>query len=299
MLKLEFTEEEINHEDEATIDYSGLYDIPMNEYQNADALSNSDLQIFKANHSSYIWNKEAPTDPLKVSSNDFGTALHTSLLEPELFEESVKVSSVKGRATDAFIRMQTDFPDKIILTEIEYNQIKIMTESAKCDPMFNRVLGAEGTCESSIFVIDPRTGLKLKIRPDKIINNGKMLPLFNDVKSSADIDEWRNDRQWINPLFKFGYGFTACFYLYVGSIYYGEELTRYNFNVVSKSSTLGKYPVSVFTISKEELIELGFWAEMISALDEFAKCKESGNFTSYERFPAFNIFTDETIEFKE
>lgn len=296
MLKLNFTEQELNPN--AIIEYSGLHHIPMSEYQDADALSNSDLQIFKQNTSSYIWNKEAPSDPAKVSSSDFGTALHTAMLEPELLKGSIKISSTKGRTAQAFLDMQAEFPDKIILTESEYEQIKIMSDSAKCDPMLKRILDAKGTCEVSIFVDDPRTGLKLKIRPDKVIDNDKVV-LLNDVKSSADIAEWRNDREFINPLFKFGYGFTAAYYLYVGSIHYGIELDRYNFLVVSKSSQMGKYPVSVFTITKEELIELGFWNEMTETLDRFAECKAKNNWLSYERFPAFNIYSEETIEFKD
>ena len=275
--------------------HHGLYEgMEMQTYREADGLANSELQLFDKNPASYMWNKQAPTDVIKVTSADFGTALHTSLLEPELFDDSVLVSDTKGRTAEAFHKMQMAHKDKIILTETEYNKIKIMTESAKCDPMFNHALQSKGICEASIFVTDPTTGVAMKIRPDKVIMNDQVM--LADVKSSADLDEWRQDKQWLNPLFKFGYGFTAAYYLHAGSIHFNQELTKYTFLVVSKSARMGKYPVSVFIITKDELIEYGFWQQMLDALSEFAKREKSGNFMSYEKFPEFHIYNEESVE---
>ncbi len=297
MLELTFDESELTPVNKQVTTYNGLYEIEMSEYRKADFLANSELQTFTKNPSSYVWSKTAPSDPIKATSADFGTALHTSLLEPELYEDTILVASTKGRTAQAFLDFQKANNDKLCLTDAENNQIKIMSESAKCDPMFKRILDAKGICEASIFVTDPRTGLDLKIRPDKIITACNP-PLFCDVKSAASIDEWRNDRTFINPLFNFGYGFTAAYYLYVGSIFYGVELNDYNFLVVSKSAILGKYPVSVFTISKTELIDLGFWDEMLDALDDFAKTKHSDKWCHYEQFPVFNIYKDDSVDVK-
>ncbi|MDG1858093.1 MAG: PD-(D/E)XK nuclease-like domain-containing protein [Emcibacteraceae bacterium] len=289
MMVLDF-EEEL-----AEAKLSGLYpEMPMDEYRKADGLANSELQLFKVNPASYEWNKQAPSDPLKATSADFGTALHSSILEPETYEDSVIVSSTKGRTSDAFVNFQRAHTDKLVLTEIEYDQIAIMTNSAECDPMFNKILCAEGICESSIFVTDPTTGVDCKIRPDKIYFTDK--PNLCDVKSAADLDEWRQDKPWLNPLFKFNYGFTAAYYLHIASIHYQMELTEYTFLVVSKSARLGKYPVSVFVITKEELIEYGFWDEMIGSLASFAERQRGGDFTSYESFPEFHLYQDEKVE---
>lgn len=289
---LEFDESDFAETEQKLV---GLHaEMPMSVYRKAPHLANSEAQIFETNPASYQWNKNAPSDPLKVNSADFGTALHTALLEPELLEDSIIVSGTKGRTAEAFVKLQRQHEDKIVLTETEYDQIQVMAESAYCDPMFAKALNAKGLPEASIFVTDPRTGLDLKIRPDKII--GEDQPMFGDVKSAADLDEWRQDKPWLNPLFKFGYGFTAAYYMYVGSIHYGFEMQKYTFLVVSKSASLGKYPVSVFVITKDELIEYGFWQRMIDTLDDFAKRKESGNFMSYEKFPQFHIYQEEDVE---
>lgn len=280
------------------VEFLGFHDILMDVYRNADGLANSELQIFANNPSGYIWCKNSPSDPTKADASDFGTALHCSLLEPHLYDDLVIIASTKGRTAQAFIDMQLSNKDNIVLTDNEDSQIKIMTESANCHPMFKRILDAKGACEGSIFVDDPRTGLRLKIRPDKIIDSCNP-PIFTDIKSTKSLDDWRSDTLWKNPLFDMGYGFTAAFYLYVGSIYYGVEMKTYNFAVISKSSSLGKYPVSVFTITKDQLIEYGFWSEMTEALDRFAECKEKDKWTCYEQFPEFRIFNDETISFVE
>ena len=270
--------------------------IPMQEYRNADGLSNSDLQIFKNNPSSYVWVKNAPSDPLKETTSDVGTATHTMLLEPHLFDDSVIVTDIKGRITKGFEALQREHSDKIVLTEIEAEQIKIMSISAKCDPMINFILNSKGPCEASIFVTDPITDLELKIRPDKISidNTGRITPV--DVKTTASLDEWRSDVKWKNPLFNFGYGFTAAYYLYVASIHYGVELDEYCFLVVQKSASLGKYPASTFTISKDELIHYGFWQDMLDTLQYFKYCQDNNLWTTKENFPEFYVEGDEVFD---
>ena len=262
--------------------------ISMQEYRQHEALSNHELQLFKNNPSTFIWNKFAPSDLNKVGTSDKGTALHDLLLEPETYDDLIIVADVKGRQTQAFQKLQFENPDNIILTEIEAEEVRIMADSATHDPMFKSLLDAEGTCESSIFVTDPITGLELKIRPDKICYfNGN--PLLTDLKTTSSIDDWRNEQRWKNPLFTFGYGFTAAYYLYVGSIHFGVELDQYVFPIVQTSASLGKYPATVFTISKDELIHYGFWQDMLDTLAYFKICKDNNNWSTMESFPEFYV----------
>lgn len=276
-----------------------IKNISMQEYREHDSLSNHELQIFKNNPASFIWNKKAPSDPSKVGTSDLGTALHAKLLEPETYDDLIIVADVKGRTTVAFTKLQIQNPDNIILTEIEAEQVRIMADSASHDPMFESILKADGYCESSIFVKCPNTGLDLKIRPDKVCLNIFGSPTLSDVKTTKSIADWRNTAKWKNPLFEFGYGFTAAYYLYVGSIHFGVELQEYIFPIVQTSSMLGKYPVSVFKITKAELIEIGFWDEMLETLQYFANCKAENQFTTFEYFPSFaSAFKDEEVEIK-
>lgn len=262
---------------------SGIYkDLPEKEYRSDSALCNSELQLFSKCASLYAWDKEAPQDPKKADTADLGSALHVMLLEPQNFEQKVMVSSVKGRKTKMFEDEVLSNPDKIVLTEEELAQLRVTELSCKANPMFNRVLSSKGSCETSIFVEDKSRDLNLKIRVDKIIDLST--PLFCDLKYTANIKDWRSDKEWINPLYEKGYGFTAAFYLYVGSLHYGVDLQEYVFPLAQKSVELGRYPATVFTIKREQLEDGGFWQEVQSNLDNFAEAYHSDNFSTFEYF---------------
>lgn len=259
--------------------------ISNNEYRKMEGVSNSDLLMIKENPSDFPWSKVAPVDESKVATKDFGTALHTALLEPEKFDDDVLVSSVSGRTTKTFMKEVTDNPEKVVLTEVEAERIRIMQASAKCHPSLNRFLTAEGDRESSIFVYDNDFGVWLKCRPD--IDAWPVCRFVGDLKSTEDIGKWREHVEWKNPLYTFNYGHTAAFYLYAMSIYYGQEVGTYKFGLSQKTISLGKYPCSVFTITKHELVELGFWDNMLNNVGEYADRLKRNDWMHEESFPAF------------
>lgn len=264
----------------------GLFDISDSDYRALPALSNHELQLFAKDPSLYAWNKSAPVDPNKSATAEFGKALHVMILEPENFDDKIMVSSFKGKTAQGFIKEQVENPDKIVVTETELDQLKVMKLSAMANPMFKRIMEADGgKGEQSIVVHDEARNIDLKIRVDWLIDS---LPLPCDLKTTADIEDWRSDKEWINPLYKMGYGFTAAFYLYVMEIYYQKDMNEYIFPIVQKSASLGRYPVSVFRITKEELVGLGFWDLVQVNITNFSEAYHSNRFTSFEQFPRFN-----------
>lgn len=270
--------------------------ISNSEYRAIDAVSNSELLMIKQNPADYDWSKTAPEDPAKVATKDFGTALHTALLEPEQFANDVLVSSVDGRNTKTFEKEVTDNQDKTVITEVEAERIRIMQASALCHPALHRFLTIEGDRESSIVVYDAEFDCWLKIRPD--IDASVKHGFVGDLKSTELISNWREPVEWRNPLFTYGYGHTAAFYLYVSSLFYGREIETYKFGLCQKTISLGKYPCSVFTITKPELIELGFWGDMLNNLSIYSERKKSGDWFYEESFPMFGRDTMQ-IEFSE
>lgn len=256
------------------------------EYRDADGLANSILLLMENNPSDVQWLKNAPRDVTKSVAADFGSALHTAILEPELFESSVYVSSVAGRTTKTFSKEIEDNPGKIVLTETEVQQIKLMQASGIAHPAFNLCVSMGNHYESSIFTHDDRFDLDLKIRPD--IDAFEVHGYLANLKTTASLDDWRSDRFWINPLFKFNYGHDAAYALYVASLFYGEEVTTYKWPVLQKSISLGRYPVGLFTITKDELVELGFWHQMLINLEKYAECYHNSKWLHEESFPSFS-----------
>ena len=137
--------------------------------------------------------------------------------------------------------------------------------------------------------------LTLKIRPDIDIEG----ELIANLKTTANLDDWRVDlgKHWIHPLYKFGYGHGAAYELYVSSIFYGKDIDVCYFPVVQKTPSLGRYPVAVFRITKQELIDYGFWDEMLNNLKEYADRLKRDDWLCLESFTPPNF--GDSIEFEE
>lgn len=265
-------------------------DMPMDEYQSAQGISNGGLQMIEKNPSKFAWIQNAPQDPTKSSAASFGTVTHTALIEPELFEGSFLIGPTKSRDTKAFIEFKGEHPDKLVLLESEYDQIRLTVDSAKADPTLTKYLSEmEFDPEASIFVDDPeRPGVVRKIRID--VNYAEYgFNEIGDVKTTKDIEDWRSPLPWKNPLFAYGYGHTAAYYLDTASLHYGRSIDVYTFILIQKTAEFGRYPVEVFSITREELEMYGFFDQMNANLDEYEERKNADDWVSVSRFPVFNI----------
>lgn len=274
-----------------------IENMPHDEYLKADGLSNSELIMVGQSPADYIWSKAAPVDASKAATKDFGTALHMAILEPHLYNDSVLVSSVKGRETKTFMQEVTDNPDKVVLTELEAEKVRVIKASAMAHPVFSDIVIESKLSEVSIFADDHATGLKYKIRPDLDLVESK--GFMADVKTTKDLADWRNDKPWINPLHTLNYGHTAAFYLHVASLHYGFDVNVYKFLVVQKTASLARYPVSVFAVDRDYLQANGFWQQMLDNLATFAKCNDFGAWDFDELPPMFEQQEETTIEFVE
>lgn len=267
----------------------GLFtDIEQDDYRAIDALANSDAVMIERNPADYIWSRNAPVNYSKVQTKDFGTALHCALLEPDEYENLVFVSSVKGRNTKSFEQEVIDNPNNIVLTADEAEQIKVMVGSVNAHPTAAHLLSQQGQAECSVIAKDSVRDVFLKCRPDK--NLIESIDVCLDVKTTGCIDDWRSDKEWINPLFKFDYGHQAAFYMHTLSLHYGFEVNRFVFIAVSSSVALGRYPVGVFEITKDQLIAWGFWQRMTANIERFKHCRDNNDWLHSE---SFNFYSDD------
>lgn len=276
-----------------------ILNMPDKDYRAAEGVANSELKLIENSQSDYIWSKNAPVDATNNESAQLGTALHCKLLEPERYDDLVLVASVKGRTTKAFQEMQADNPNNIVLTPDEAEKINIMAASVSVHPSASAIINATGDCESSIFATDPETGVLLKCRPDK--DCVKSLGALVDVKTTAVIDDWRakdsfgNNLRWKNPLFAYDYGHQAAFYLYTAGLHYGFDINKFIFVVVSKSISMGKYPVGVFSVTRQELQAWGFWDRMLDNIEKYQMCHETNTWIAEEGF-SFEIIHDDNVD---
>lgn len=271
-------------------DYLGKHFISDSAYRNADGLANSDALMISDNPSDFVWSKSAPKDERKSHTTDLGTALHCRILEPERYEDLIFISSVKGRNTDKFSKEVEENKCKLVLTKDENDQIELMAKSVYSHPAAKSLLDLKGDCESSVFVVDNEYGVKIKCRPDKdcVLSSG----IIVDVKTTASLDDWRSDKEWVNPLFKFSYGHQASFYTDALEQHHKKDIDSFVFLVIQKNVELGRYPVGVFQISKHELIELGFWSSHRDNISEYKRCVDSDDWIHIEPF-RFKVDSDD------
>ena len=56
--------------------------------------------------------------------------------------------------------------------------------------------------------------------------------------------------------------------------------------------------IELISTTKDELIEYGFWEEMLETLRDFANKKANNDWTHFERFPVFETYQDGNVEIK-
>lgn len=166
---------------------SGMYDLPMAEYRGQPAdgmsLSASDaivLSNYTPAHLQASWAEEAEGDDSKQS--DFGTVIHTLLLEPHREAKSLAVVDAddwrKKAAQEA--RDAAREAGQIPILAKDYDRAQDAVAAVMRHPLAEALL-KDGKAEQSFFAKDKDTGLYRKARPD-LYTSGRVLV---DVKTVA------------------------------------------------------------------------------------------------------------------
>lgn len=189
----------------------GIHAISNEAYHAANGISRSQLMLLDKSpyHFWYhVLSGEAEKKESTANMN-IGSAFHTRLLEPELFDNEYAIMPSIDRRTkqgkedyQAFI---DDSKGKIVLTLEQFEKIDTMAQLVKRHEIVSTLLD-EAVFEQSIFWTDPETGLQFKTRPD--IWSDKMIV---DLKTIADASLYKMKRSALD------YGY----YLQAGMAYEG------------------------------------------------------------------------------
>jgi len=226
------------------------------EYRSAKAWSKSDLDSAHKSTALIEWNKNSPTDGSE--SIELGTDVHCAILEPDVFaKDYVKmpefgVSKAGREKAESF---SNAMQGKIILTTPQYEKVIAMRDSVLAHPVANRLLTKLGVSEASIF--GEINGIKVKARPDRIVDTSHYGYMLVDVKKTADIDKFK----W--SVRDFRYHVQAAYYSDIykqwlkehNKDYKGEPI-RFVFVVVGEKRSIGRHPVRVFELP-EETVDIG------------------------------------------
>lgn len=201
----------------------GFHDIPMHEYLALPYWSSSLIGGWKTRTPKYMkWLRDGGRDREETASSSLGSLTHTAVLEPDLldvlyvcepepdpdvFLTSAGKPSSNPRATKGFKDAVAELAasGRSVVTHAAMRAAKEMRDAVHCHSTAAALLQAEGAIEVSGVVTDPETGVRCRVRPDKLVD---ALGANCNLKTSEN----PNADAWVHDLYRFGYFRDFAFY---------------------------------------------------------------------------------------
>lgn len=199
---------------------------------------------------------------------EFGTLIHTLVLEPHLFLAQYAVFPGKRNGRDKdFKAFCAANMGKSVIDEVVLGAARILVDKILHRMFRGRPFGdylSEGEPEASIYFADPVTGVQCRIRIDLLHPE-----FLFDLKTSAFIAE----RDWVRHALSLDYDLQAYMYSLGLCLFTGRQ-TPVPFVFITAESDL-PFSVSAFTAGESFLVEGGRkYREAISA---FTACNSVGH----------------------
>lgn len=175
----------------------GIYRIEHEAYHASPGVSSSQLKSILKKSPAHAQVKIETTPAM-----EFGTAFHTALLEPELFDEqyTVRPEGVDFRTADGK-QWRADNEHKTILKNEDYDRIQAMLESVYKSKYWDRIKGYDR--ELACVSRHKETGMLVKCKPDMLGD------LIVDIKTTKDA----SPEGFKKSLYSyFNYALSAAFY---------------------------------------------------------------------------------------
>ena len=160
------------------------------DYHALKAVSPSQIKVLGRSPLHYFDQFLAPDREKKeaTAAMELGTALHTAVLEPDLWDATVAVPKHSfDRRTKAGKEMAAEFEKeaegKIVLSPEDAAEVQRMADAVRKHPAAGFLLELPGRREASYTWTDPATGLECKTRPDWHSGDRRIVV---DVKTTKD-----------------------------------------------------------------------------------------------------------------
>jgi len=208
-----------------------------------DHISASDIKNFLKSPKYYYWNKYLKTEKDEGRHFAIGSAIHELILEPQLFLSNyIVMPKVDRRTKDGKLQYEQfmiESEGKTMLDTEEMIMITEMVKNATDNKTFMALL-ENSHRELSAYLVDEKTGLKLKVRPDVLPQTKSTII---DIKSCLD----SSPKKFKGDVYSYGYSLSAA--------YYCDLLKRENyvFAAIEKSQP---YQTSLYALS-DEMMEYG------------------------------------------
>lgn len=192
-------------------------------HSRTDWLSNSMFKTFLDDPRLFEAHFITKTMPKKrTAAMDLGTVGHAAILEPHVIEGVCLEIPAKALNADGHKKGSawTDFAkenaSRILLKPDEMKTVRGMFDACYRHPVARRLLLADGPTEASIFWTCPLSGLKRRVRPDKIVDGWGWV---NVKTTTAGVDE----QSFVRTVRNFRYDIGQEFYRDAGERLDGER----------------------------------------------------------------------------
>ena len=268
------------------------------EYHSLDYVSKSHLDEVNKSPFHY-WDRYINPDrvvPEPTKQMLLGSAMHTMVLEPDLFEKEYLVESANAPKRPTAAQLNAKKPStqtldaidywkkfdekangKTLISIDDYERLSIMKKRIFDHPAASTILNMSGVVEQSYQWKDSQTGEICKSRPDFHTDDGTLIV---DLKTTSDASELGFQKSVHN----FRYHVQAGFYL--RSI---KEAEQFVFIAVESKPP---YLVAVYNASTDMINAGNRVAD--KNLATLAQCRKSGKWTGYSEeittldLPRFN-----------
>jgi hypothetical protein len=225
----------------------GLYpDVPFADYLAWEAASNSRLKLLRDKTPLHLkWDLDHPAEPTEAML--IGSATHTAVLEPDLFDERY-IRGVEGdgrtkAVKEARARLEAEAGDRQVLPPKDWDLALRLRDAIWAHPVAKHLM--IGDSERSMLWKDPETGVLCKGRLDKICAN---VPAILDLKTSRDASPHAFSRQ---GLYGLRYYLQAALYL-TGAQEVGLPHDTFAIVAIEKDPP---YAIAVYDVEPELLLK--------------------------------------------
>lgn len=244
--------------------------IPAADYHAVPALSSTFMKAMMARsplHARHQMEHSESNDAMNM-----GTAVHTAILTPDMYEAEVAVAPKCDRRTTQgkaeFRAFEVLNGHKLILDAGQGEAVDGMVQAVRASNACRTMLDMATQRELSIFAEDPETGTQLKARLDGYDpTTGWVI----DLKTTRDASY----PSFKSALWNLGYGLQASFYRRVARIA-GLNVTGFAFLCVENSAPHG---VAVYAMDDSDMDY--FEADMRRLIADYKVCRSTNTWPGY------------------
>jgi len=249
----------------------GIYELSNEEYHDQEALNKSGLvELAKSPAHFYEWYNAPNGEP--TNAMQIGTALHTAILEPAKYDQSIIIAPQVDKRTkkgkEEWATFEEKAKNKIILTQEEAKTVEGMRDSvSKSATAYDYLM--EGIPEQSVFFQDPVHKFLCKVRLDFYTGLKEVV----DLKSCVDAGYDAFSRAIAN----LKYHWQAWLYLKGITAVTGVEHTKFIFIAVEKAPPYG---VAVYEATEAMLKKAQ--TQIAPLLEVYAQCLKTDVWPGYK-----------------